>query len=122
MLLAGCSIFPSFGFGKGDVEPIEIKTQAVERTKLNLPQPEPIKGRNVQWIVVTPENVEEVWKQLQESNTDLVLFAITDNGYEQLALNYAEIRNFIATQRQIIIKYKEYYEPIDGTDSQGTTN
>lgn len=63
-------------------------------------------------MVVTPDNVEEVWKKLADGKDDLVLFAITDNGYEQLSLTMAEIRNYIASQRQIIIKYKEYYEPV----------
>jgi hypothetical protein len=95
-----------------------VQTKAVERTRLNLADPAPLKGRELNWIVVTPENAEEVWKRLKEENTDLVLFAITDDGYEQLALTMAELRNFIASQRAIIVKYKEYYEPPKTTDSK----
>ena len=40
----------------------------------------------------------------------MLLFALTDNGYEKLALNFADIRNKIAEQRQIILSYKDYYE------------
>jgi hypothetical protein len=107
LLISGCSVF-SWG---ERVKPIEIQTKAVERTRLNLPDPTPLKANPVEWIVVTPENVEEVWKRLREKNVDLVLFAITDDGYEQLSVSMAELRNFIAQQRQVIIKYKEYYEP-----------
>jgi hypothetical protein len=95
-----------------------VQTKAVERTKLNLADPAPLKGRELNWIVVTPENAEEVWKKLKEENTDLVLFAITDDSYEQLALSMAELRNFIAQQRAIIVKYKEYYEPPKTPDSK----
>ena len=109
-LISGCASFGNL-FGGSDVKPITIKTQAVERTPLNLKEPAPFKGRELGWIIVTPENAEEVWKKLKESNTDVVLFAITDDGYEQLALTMAELRNVIAQQRAIIIKYKEYYEP-----------
>lgn len=109
-LISGCASFGNL-FGGSDVKPITIKTQAVERTPLNLKEPAPFKGRELNWIIVTPENAEEVWKKLKESNTDVVLFAITDDGYEQLALTMAELRNVIAQQRAIIIKYKEYYEP-----------
>ncbi len=70
------------------------------------------------WVIITPENAEEVWKKLKEENTDLVLFGLTDDGYEQLAITMAEIRNFIAQQRTIIIKYKEYYEPPKTPDSK----
>ena len=96
---------------KSDVKPIEIQTKAVERTPLNLAEPTPLKGRELDWIVITPENAEEVFKRLREKNVDVVLFAITDEGYEALSLSMAEIRNYIAQQRAIIIKYKEYYEP-----------
>jgi len=107
LLISGCSIL---GW-KSNVKPIEIQSKAVERTRLNIPDPSPLKGRSTKWIVVTPENVEEVWERLREEKVDLVLFAITDEGYEELALTMAELRNFIATQRSIIIKYREYYEP-----------
>lgn len=107
LLLSGCSSLWPFGTS---VQPIEIKTQAVERTPLNLQEPTPIKPNELKWMVVTPENVDEVWTKLQESNTDLVLFAVTDNGYEALSITMAEIRNFIAAQHTIIVKYKEYYE------------
>jgi hypothetical protein len=106
-LISGCSVF-SWG---ERVKPIEIQTKAVERTPLNLPQPTPLKGRAVEWFVVTPENVDQVWERLREKKVDLVLFAITDDGYEELSISMAELRNFIAQQRSIIIKYKEYYEP-----------
>lgn len=65
----------------------------------------------MEWLVVTPDNIEQVWEKLKEQNTDLVLFALTDNGYEQLALTIAEVRNLISSQRIVILKYKEYYEP-----------
>jgi hypothetical protein len=109
-LLTGCA---SFSFGKPKVQPVEIQTTAVERTSLNLPHPTPLSPRNPQWIIITPENAEQVWKDLESKNSNLVLFAITDRGYEELSVTMAEIRNFINSQRHIIIKYKEYYEPVD---------
>lgn len=107
--LTGCATFKFWG--DDDVEPIEIQTKAVERTPLNLPDPPSIKPRTPTWYVVTPENVEEVWAKLKEQNADLVLFAVTDDGYEELSVTMAEIRNYIKSQKVIIVKYKEYYEP-----------
>jgi hypothetical protein len=105
-LISGCgSLFGS------RVKPVEIQTKAVERTRLNIPEPAPISAREIKWILITPENAEKVFSDLKGQNVDLVLFAITDEGYEQLALTMAEIRNHIAAQRAIILKYKDYYEP-----------
>jgi hypothetical protein len=81
-------------------QPIEVKTVPLEKTPLNL-----------DWIVVTPQNWEEVFKQMQAKEQNLVLFGLTSDGYQSLAVTIAELRNLINTQRIIIEKYKEYYEP-----------
>ena len=106
-MLSGCALIP--GWGKNDG--VSIQTQERARIPLDLPDPAPLRPRSPQWIVITPENAEQVWAELKKKNIDLVLFAITDEGYEELSVDAANIRNFIATQREIIIKYREYYEP-----------
>lgn len=108
LLISGCSTFSFWGQKK--VDPVVVQTKAAERTKLNLAEPSPLKGRELEWIVITPENADQVFKTLKDKNVDLVLFSLTDDGYEQLALSMAEIRNFIASQRAVIGKYKQYYE------------
>jgi hypothetical protein len=107
-LLSGCASFSLFG---NKVKPVEIQTKAVERTPLNLREPTPLKPRGFEWVIITPENAEEVWAKLRDKNVDLVLIGLTDDGYEELAITMAEIRNFIVMQKEIILKYKEYYEP-----------
>ena len=109
LLISGCSVFG----GWNGVEPITIQKKANERQKLNITEPAPLKPRSPKWIIITPENAEQVWKHLEEEKVDLVLFALTDDGYEELAINMAELRNFINTQRQIILQYKKYYEPTE---------
>jgi hypothetical protein len=90
----------------------------VERTPLRLVDPAPVRGRELEWIIITPENAESVWQRLRESNTDMVLFALTDDGYETLSLTMAELRNFIAQQRAILGRYREYYEPLAADDQK----
>jgi hypothetical protein len=76
-----------------------------------LPDPEPITTKPIKWRVITPDNVDAVWEQLEQDNEDAVVFAITADGYQQLAVTIAELRKLIVTQRVIIQKYREYYEP-----------
>lgn len=105
LLTSGCAFLPSFG---KDVKPVEVQTKAVDKTPLNLEQPAPINTSPIKWVIVTPENMEEVFSKLEGNK---VLFAITDDGYQDLSMLMAEIRSFINAQRVIILKYKEYYEP-----------
>ena len=69
--------------------------------------------KDVDYIVVTRENVEEVWAELEASGKSIVLFALTHEGYENLALNNADIIRYLSEQRAVIIAYKEYYEKAD---------
>jgi len=110
LLISGCGLL-SFFEKTPEVKPVEIQTKAVEKTPLNLPDPEPFKSREVKFIIITPENADRVFEELKTRGDDMVLFGLTDTGYENLALTIAEIRNLLAQQRSIIIKYKEYYEP-----------
>jgi hypothetical protein len=104
-MLQGCALL-----GWKAIEGIEIKKKAVERTPLNLADPQPLKPTAPQWRVITPENQAQVFAELKSKNIDQVLFALTDDGYEELSVDIAQIRALIAQQRDIIVKYREYYE------------
>ena len=106
MGLQGCALL-----AWNAVKPVEIQKKAVERTPLNLADPQPLKPTSPNWIIITPANAEQVWAELRKRNADLVLFALTDDGYEELAVDMAQIRTFIAQQREIIVRYRQYYEP-----------
>jgi hypothetical protein len=91
----------------------EITSYKIEKKKepLNLDMPIPLELEGVEWIIITKDNANEVFEKVKNNkNGDYALFAITDEGYEKLALNFADIRNKLAEQRQIILSYKEYYE------------
>jgi len=101
-----------FSWGKSDkVEPIKVINVPQEKTPLALENPQPLRLKPIDWIVITPQNWEEVFKQMQSKEQNLVLFGLTSDGYQSLAVTIAELRNLINTQRIIIEKYKEYYEP-----------
>ena len=105
-MLQGCALL-----GWKAIEGIEIKKKAVDRTPLNLADPQPLKPTAPQWRVITPENQAQIFAELKSKNIDQVLFALTDDGYEELSVDIAQIRALIAQQRDIIVKYREYYEP-----------
>jgi hypothetical protein len=113
LLSSGCSFL-----NWNSVKPIEVKTTEVERVKLDLDIPDPLKAQGVEWIILTPDNYEAIFAQLKKDNKSLVLFAVTSEGYEKLAIDMANIRNYIAQQRLIIIKYQDYYEPKPKDDSK----
>ena len=100
------------------VDRIETVKVEVKREPLNLEKPPIPKQEELKWIIINSENAEEVFKKLEEKGTDPVLFGLTDDEYEDLAVNFAQIRNYIIQQNFVIDKYKEYYESeeTNGTD------
>lgn len=100
LLLSGCA----------GIDLIETRSQAVERTPLDLDPAEPITLSDPTWIVLTPENVDDVFAFLEEQGYDPVIFGLTDQGYEKLSIDFTKIRQHINTQRTILLQYKDYYE------------
>jgi hypothetical protein len=99
-LLSSCS----------SVQEIEIFKKEVPRAKLDLPDPESPKIQDLNWIIITSENADEVFAKLSEQNIDPVLFGLTDDDYEILAVNFAQIRAYMIKQKMTLQQYREYYE------------
>ena len=95
------------------VKEIAVTTVAQEKTPLNIPDPDPLQMRDVEWIIVTKDNAMEIFEEIKSGGGEYSVFAVTDTGFEALSLNFSDIRNRLAEQRQIIISYKKYYEPSD---------
>ena len=108
LLLSSCASFSLFG--KDEVKKLEVQTKAVKREKLNLPFPSHVELLDPSWIIIHPSNAEEVWEILKDDKKDIVLFALTDDGYKALSVNLTKLRNIIEQQRIILFKYKKYYE------------
>ena len=89
---------------------VKVLSEPVNSVALSPPNIRDLELQGVRWFIVTPENIDEVFKELEEQNKDVVLFGITDDGYKGLALNLAQIRELLLQQQAIIKAYKEYYE------------
>jgi hypothetical protein len=100
----------------------EISNYKIEKKRepLNLPDPKPLELIDVEWIVVTKDNIDEVMEKVKAEGGDYALFAVTDEGYKKLSTNFADIRNKLYEQNQIILSYKEYYEDGEREQSEGT--
>ena len=92
------------------VQEIQVTTIEVSKTPLNLPNPDPLKLQDVEWIIITKDNAMEIFEKLKAAGGEYALFAVEDTGYEKIQINFTDIRNKLAEQRQLLLAYKEYYE------------
>lgn len=95
------------------VKPIQIVSAPLERVPLDLPPVDVLKLDDVNWIIVTEENVQSVWKDLEEKKYSVVIFGLTDKGYEDLSVNVAKLKKLVQQQKAVIAAYKKYYEQTD---------
>jgi len=98
------------------VKEIQVSTVEVSKTPLGIPDLDPLQLQGVEWIIITKDNAMEIFEEIKSKGGEYSLFALTDTGYEKLALNFTDIRNRLAQQRQILLSYKEYYEPEEGEE------
>ena len=89
---------------------IEISAKPIDKPALVLPPVEQLRLKDVEWVIITEENAQEVFAKLLKDKKDPMLIGLTDDGYEVLSLNMSEIMRLIAQQKQIIAAYKNYYE------------
>ena len=81
-------------------------------------KPTPLEMEKIEWIILTSDNAQEVFKKMEEQGLDPVIFGLTDNDYQLISKNFARIRNHLKVQNDMIEKYKEYYE----SDTQNEQN
>ena len=92
------------------VQEIQVTTVEVSKTPLNLPNPDTLQLQDVEWIIITKDNAMEIFEKLKAAGGEYALFAVEDTGYEKIQVNYTDIRNKLAEQKQLLLAYKEYYE------------
>ena len=104
LLLSSCSTWDK-------LTRIEVQTIEVQR---NIPiqnRPARLELNNIKWFVVTDQNFEEFKEKFIKQNDEFLFFAISVRDYETLALNMAEIKRYVAQQKQIIIYYEKALSP-----------
>ena len=112
LLLSSCSSFQT--------EPeIKIVTQIEKTTVPIVPRPKPVQLNDVKIYVVNQDNFEEFLQEFRAKNGGDARIVISIKDYENLSLNFAELRRYIEQQKEIIVYYEEAVQPAEEeSDSQ----
>ena len=81
-------------------------------------RPKGVQLNDVKIYVVNAENYEEFVKKFTDKNGEPAYIAISVKDYENLSLNFAELRRYLEQQKEIIVYYEEAVKP----DPQEPTN
>jgi hypothetical protein len=91
-------------------------TNTVKTTVPIVAHPKPVRLNDVKiYVVSREENYEEFIKEFEAKNGGDAYIAISVKDYENLSLNFAELRRYIEQQKQIILYYEEAVKPAEET-------
>ena len=88
-------------------------TNTVKTTVPIVARPKGAQLNDVKIYVVTAENYDEFVEKFTAKNGELAYIAISVKDYENLSLNFAELKRYIEQQKQIIVYYEEAVKPKD---------
>ena len=104
LTLMGCSLA-----GQPTRE-IAVSAKPVAKPQLNLPPVDELNMRPVDWVIITEENLEQKLTELRGTGQPIAIFGLTGEGYENLGLNFSDIRAMVQQQQAIILAYESYYK------------
>ena len=120
VFLAACggrnSIIPA------PVETIVIDAQPIERPILSVPEADKFIPRKYEWIIVTPDTIDEIFAEFQKEGRPMALFALTDEGYRNISINSQNALKIIKQKNSIIQAYVDYYHEADSVITEHNEN
>ena len=108
MILTACS-------GRPTEPEVVVTTEYQEQSIPIQERPKVVQFPPVDWYVITEENLEAKMEEINSKTGNVVIFAITPKGYENLALGIAELRRYVKDQQAIIGYYEEALTPDEDT-------
>ena len=103
LMLMGCSLMP---------EPKVVTVTKVVRNEVPIiAHPKQVKLNDVKIYVVSKLNYTNFVKEYEAKNGADSYIALSVKDYENLALNFAELRRYIEQQKQIIVYYEKAVTP-----------
>lgn len=99
----GCGMMP---------EPKVLTVTKTVKTQVPIQaRPKQVQLNDVKIWVVSKVNFDEFVKEYEKKNGGDSYIALSVKDYENLSLNFAELRRYIEQQKQIIIYYENAVKP-----------
>lgn len=104
MLLTGC-------LGRTQEPLVVTQTEYVEQNIPIQERPDRVDFPPVDWYVVSDTNIDEFLERIKTDTGNVVFFAVTARGYENLAIGIGELRRYVNEQKAIIAYYENSLKP-----------
>jgi hypothetical protein len=85
-----------------------IGAETANATLLRADAAQQLSLHNVEWFVVTEKNLPEFLDKIKKTQKEVVFYAMVPKSYENLSLNFKDIRRYIKDQKSIIVFYENF--------------
>lgn len=86
-------------------------TNTVKTTVPIVARPKAVRMNDIKIYVVSKENYDEFVSDYEAKNGGDAYIALSVKDYENLSLNFAELRRYIEQQKEIILYYEDAVKP-----------
>jgi len=100
---------------------INVSSKPIDKPTLTLPPVDEINLRPVQWVIINEANLETKLSELRGKGP-LAMFVLTGEGYENLGMNFSDIRALVQQQQAIIVAYQNYYQAAETAMDNAVTS
>ncbi len=100
----------------GGMKDVNIKATPVQPVVIHPPVPDQLQMREIKWTVFNRAKLEKLLADFP--NQEIVLFALSAKGYENLSLNMSEVVRYLKEQKGVIIYYREEFPSPDSTGAE----
>jgi len=97
-MVYSCSLLPT--------KQIEVSAKPLERQFIQPVMPREIDLKQLEWIVITPDNWEEQLERIEKQEGELVFLAMTVPDYEVMSYNMQEIKRYITELKDVVVYYR----------------
>ena len=87
--------------------PTVVETPEIDAPTITIVRrPDPVAMKDADIVVVTEANLQEVIERIKGTQGEFVLYALTAQSFEALALNLEQVKRFIEQQNNVILYYE----------------
>ena len=103
LITSGCSLLGT--------KQLEVVSKPVQIDIMQPDLPRPVDLTAPKWYVVSEKNLDEFMVKFKEDEGLLAFIAVSPQGYENVAMDIADMRRYILQQKDIILYYEQSLEP-----------
>jgi len=89
-----------------------------EKPYITFDEPKPLTMERVNFVIVTKDNSQKKFAEMEKDRKDPVVFGLSDSDYAALARNMEAIQGQILLYKKVIQSYKDYYKPTEESKTE----